>query len=129
MSPSWFAHIPSLTHTAFDSPCHPACLSGPTPVESHPCPHQSPLNLHLQVVLYDNNRQQDRTPTTVGGSSSGNSATTGGDVALLDPRVIARKELTDRELVVIDPGAFRAFQVRAGKGWVLCGCGYMWLVD
>lgn len=45
----------------------------------------------------------------------------GGDVALLDPRVIARKEISDKELQVVDPEAFRAFQVRTLV--VLTGCG------
>lgn len=59
--------------------------------------------------MYDNNRRQDRTS---GGGAGGGSGV-GGDVALLDPRVIARKELLDRELQVVDPEAFQAFQVRS----------------
>jgi len=55
------------------------------------------------VVLYDNNRRHDR----VRGGGGG-----GGEV-LVGPRAIARKDLEDRELQVLDVEAFRAFQAVA----------------
>ena len=81
------------------------------------------------MVLYDNNRRQAATSSAGGGGGiSGSGAGGGGgkqsgagDVALLDPRVIARKELTDSELVIVDAEAFRAFQVCGGL--VCGGCG------
>lgn len=53
-------------------------------------------------------------------------------MALLDPRVIARKELTDSELVIVDAEAFRAFQVWL-EGWCVgvahCPCHWLGLID
>ena len=89
------------------------------------------------MVLYDNNRRQAATSSAGGGGGgiSGSGAGSGGgkqsgvgDVALLDPRVIARKELTDSELVIVDAGAFRAFQVCGRLVWGLWGCGVVGLM-
>jgi len=55
------------------------------------------------VVLYDNNRRHDRVQGEGGRE---------GEV-LVGPRAIARKDLEDRELQVLDVEAFRAFQAVA----------------
>ena len=55
------------------------------------------------VVLYDNNRRHDRVQGKGGRE---------GEV-LVGPRAIARKDLEDRELQVLDVEAFRAFQAVA----------------
>lgn len=82
-----------------------------------------------QVVLYDNNRRQAATTSSGAGGSSiggGGGGNGPGEVALLDPRVIARKEMADAELRVVDAEAFRAFQVGGIGiwGWWNGGCGF-----
>ncbi|GAB5035525.1 p-loop containing nucleoside triphosphate hydrolases superfamily protein [Nannochloropsis oceanica] len=64
------------------------------------------------VTLYDNNRRHDRVPGRGGGRGSGRG---GGneEERLVGSRVIARKDVEDTELKILDVEAFRAFQAVA----------------
>ncbi len=64
------------------------------------------------VMLYDNNRRHDRVPGAGGGGGSGRGGGKG-EERLMGPRVIARKDVGDTELKILDVDAFRAFQAVA----------------
>jgi len=60
------------------------------------------------VLLYDNNRRHEQRDVGKGGEAGG-----GGGMMVVGPRVIARKDLENTELQILDPEAFRAFQAVA----------------